>query len=316
MTLNLNPQICDAKKKYDFIFLVDIHDGNPNGDPELDNRPRFDEETYEGEISDVCLKRKIRDYVDIVHGKEPRNEIYILNRGEFLETVNTNLMKACEADTEFLSRFPEPFVEKKKQKELKGEVLTAYFCKRYFDVRAFGAVPGMKSENSTIRGPIQIKFGRTIDPITIEEHSISRVVQSKPSKEGNEEVHGTFGTKYTVRYGLYRFSGHYSPFLGRKTGFTDDDLRLFWEAMLRWPAIDSSAARSLMSVRGLYIFAHDDPFGNAPAQDLFDRITINLQEELDTPRRFADYAITIKESGLPDGVTLTTLVGAVAQPVG
>jgi len=297
--------ISDSTRKYDFTVLIDIADGNPNGNPDEDNRPRIDEETEQGLISDVCLKRKIRDYIDAAHADEPGRAIYVLNRGEFLEQVNTNIVKDCEQDAEFLKRYEKA---KNDKGELLPRVISDYFCTRYFDVRAFGAVPGKPIDRSTIRGPIQMSFGRSIDPVHIQEHAISRVVQNKPRKEGTEDVHGTFGAKFTVRYGLYKFTGHYSPFLGKRTGFSDDDLALFWEALLRWPAIDVSAARSSMAVRGLYVFAHDDPFGSAPAHLLFSRVTVPAVCEA---RSWDDYkdGISIETADMPEGVTLTKVVG-------
>lgn len=313
-TMNKIENISDPTKRYDFVFLVDIKDGNPNGDPDFDNRPRIDEETGEGLITDVCIKRKIRDYIDNknqIDGNQRGREIYVLNRGEFLEQVNDNLVKECEKDQDFLNNYKmaygTPYSAKNK---LKPDVLTKYACAKYYDWRCFGAVPGKPIENATVRGPIQISFGRSIGRISWIEHGISRVVQNKSSgdKQG-ENVHGTFGTKYTVSYGLYVFSGHYSAFLAERTGFNNDDLKLFWEAMICWPCIDSSATRNSMGVRGLYVFKHDYKFGNAPAHELFDRVKVSLRDGVETPRSFEDYVIQVDDQNLPEDVSLTRVVG-------
>jgi len=261
-------------------------------------------------MSDVCIKRKIRDYIDIVHGQEneDHNRIYVMNRGEFLEQVNTNIVEDCKKDAKFLARYQTTVDTKKK---LLPNVLTDYFCSRYYDVRCFGAVPGKPIENATIRGPIQFQFGRSVDPVYIQEHAIGRVVQNKPSKEGVEDVHGTFGAKYTVRYGLYRFAGHYSPFLAKRTGFNDDDLKLFWEATTNWPSTDASAARPNMGVRGLYVFQHTDGFGNAPAQSLLDMIKLSPLGNREV-RSWADYADCLSvpaEGEVLPGVTFHRLIG-------
>jgi CRISPR-associated protein Csd2 len=307
----MNPKfskISDCSKKYDFVLLVDIADGNPNGDPDLDNRPRLDEETGQGLMSDVCIKRKMRDYVDIVHDGERRNRIYVMNRGEFLEQVNTNMAEACKEDKAFLAQYSTTVDAKKK---LLPNVLADYFCNSYFDVRCFGAVPGKPIENATIRGPIQFQFGRSIDPVYVQEHAIGRVVQNRSSKEGVEDVHGTFGAKHTVRYGLYRFAGHYSAFLAKRTKFNDEDLNLFWEAATGWPSTDSSAARPNMAVRGLYVFKHEDQFGNAPAQDLLGMVQIPAVGNGDV-RGWDDYKPRLelpKEGEVMPGVTFHRIVG-------
>lgn len=301
-------KISDSSKKYDFVLLVDIADGNPNGDPDMDNRPRMDEETGQGLVSDVCIKRKIRDYVDIVHGEEDRRRIYVLNRGEFLEHVNTSIVASCKKDVDFLARY-EPALDKKGNPV--PSVLAGYFCDSYFDVRCFGAVPGKPIERTTIRGPVQFQFGRSIDPIYVQEHSIGRVVQNKPSKEGADDVYGTFGAKHIIRYGLYRFAGHYSPFLAQKTGFNDQDLALFWQAVIGWPSIDSSAARPNMGIRGLYVFKHEDGFGNAPAQELLAKVSVEPIGDSGA-RSWEDYKVRLKlpEVGVvSDGVTFHRIIG-------
>jgi CRISPR-associated protein Csd2 len=313
-------RISDKAKRYDFVFLVDIAEGNPNGDPDYDNRPRLDEETGEGLMTDVCIKRKIRDYIDIRYGTEPgnRNRIYVLNRHEFLEDVNANLAKECESDTKFLKWYRQevgdPYVKdaKGKAKRLRPDVYARYACSKHFDWRCFGAVPGKPIENSTVRGPVQLQFGRSAGRISLMEHAIGRVVQNKPSgPQQAQDVHGTFGAKYTVRYGLYRFAGHYSAFLAKRTGFDDEDLKLFWEAMIGWPSTDSSAARSSMGVRGIYVFKHEDSFGNAPAHALLGLVSV---PKVDDARSWEDYASKIAVptegavQGFP-GVTFHKLVG-------
>lgn len=318
-------KISDASRKYDFVLLTDIADGNQNGDPDWDNRPRTDEETGQGLMSDVCLKRKIRDYIDAHHAGEPRNSIYVLNRGMFLEEVNTNLVEACKRDAAFLNRYK---AERGRDAlDKKGsptpEAMAAYACDCYFDWRCFGAVPGKPVENSTVRGPVQLQFGRSVDPVFVQEHSIGRVVQNRPGKRGaarrNQEdaepeqgleVHGTFGSKYTIRYGLFRFNGHYSPFLARKTGFNDSDLSLFWEALTGWPETDYSAARA-MAVRGLYVFQHQSELGNAPAQELLELVRIDPLGSSEA-RSWDDYVSRLRlpaEGEVQPGVTFHRVIG-------
>lgn len=311
ITLNKITEVSDATKRYDCVFFVDIHEGNPNGDPDYDNRPRLDEETGQGLISDVCIKRKIRDYIDVVHRDEPRNAIYVLNRNGFLEEVNANLLKECEADSEFLKRYADPSAGKGKTKSLKPEVITKYACNKWYDWRCFGAVPGKPIDRSTVRGPVQILFGTSIDAIAWREHAIGRVVQNKPSSETQSEVHGTFGAKYTVRYGAYQFSGHYSAFLAERTGFNDDDLKLFWEALICWPSIDSSAARPYMGVQGLYVFKHESTFGNAPVHKLLEMVKLSPLGNSDA-KSWEDYRSRLelpKEGEVSPGVTFHRIVG-------
>jgi CRISPR-associated protein Csd2 len=315
-------EVSDSDKRYDFVFLVDIGDGNPNGDPDQDNRPRLDEETGEGLMTDVCIKRKIRDYIDETHGDEARNAIYVLNRRGFLQKVNTDLKTECEADSDFVggwspSRNDEdknPYVKDKNGKitGLKPAVYSDYACNKWFDWRCFGAVPGKPIDSSTVRGPVQMRFGRSAGRVTPIEHGIGRVVQNeKSSTQQGDEVHGTFGAKHTVRYGLYRFAGHYSAFLAKRTKFNDEDLSLFWEAMINWPQTDSSAARPYMGVRGLYVFKHSGTFGNAPAHDLLALVKVS---QVDYARGWEDYqgGITAPPEGPVEGwpgVTFHKLVG-------
>jgi len=318
-TINKIDEVSDAAKKYDFVLVVDIAEGNPNGDPNQDNRPRLDEETGQGLISDVCIKRKIRDYVDVVHAGEPGRAIYVLNRDQFLEDVNNDLVKKCERDSRFLAQFQDPYRKDKqgKQKGLKHATLSAFACREYYDWRCFGAVPGRSGDDSeidqaTVRGPVQFQWGRSIDPIYYQEHGIGRVVQNRPrgEKQG-QEVHGTFGAKFTVRYAAYRLAGHYSPFLAQRTGFTNDDLKLFWEALINWPCIDSSAARPCMGVRLLGVFRHEHPFGDAPAHELLPQVVIPALGS-DGARSWDEYKGNKQvpsNADLPEGVTFHLLVG-------
>ncbi|MBI2842478.1 MAG: type I-C CRISPR-associated protein Cas7/Csd2 [Armatimonadetes bacterium] len=313
-------QMSDANRRYDFAFFVDIADGNPNGDPDYDNRPRLDEETGQGLISDVCIKRKIRDYIDTVHQEEEGNRIYVMNRDEFLEDVNDDLVSRCKSDSAFLAGYKQKYGDPFAKNKLRHNAIEQFACKSYFDWRCFGAVPGKSKsksedhkdmERATVRGPVQVQFGRSIDLIAYQEHAIGRVVQNKSSKEGGEEVHGTFGAKYTVRYAAYRFSGHYSAFLAKRTGFNDEDLKLFWESLICWPCIDSSAARPYMGVQGLYVFRHDSTFGNAPAHVLLDMVKLPPIGNSDA-RSWNDYKsrlILPDEGAVMPGVTFHRLVG-------
>jgi CRISPR-associated protein Csd2 len=285
-----------VQTRYDFVYLFDCQDGNPNGDPDADNSPRFDPETFQGLVSDVCLKRKIRDYVYQSHmqGEKPQKgyDVFVL-AGNTLE-----------------SRQRQPFEHLKGEIEPKGkdtkssdiETARKWMCENFFDIRAFGAVMSTTEFNcGQVRGPVQLTFARSIDRIFTTEHTISR--QAFTGEKDIKSGTGTFGRKHTVAYGLYLAHGFINPVFAEKTGFTDDDLSELWKALRNLFDLDRSAARGLMAARGLYIFKHDSKLGSAPAHQLFETVSVKLKEGVLSPRSFSDYIVTAP-SALPSGITL------------
>jgi len=292
----------DEKRRHDFVMLFDVTDGNPNGDPDAGNLPRVDPETMEGMVTDVCIKRKVRNYVDAVKGVESRYKIYIENRGYLVD----HKKRAYEA------------VGAKKGDNSKADAARDWMCENFYDVRVFGAVlVGKKKEGyncGQVRGPVQLTFARSIDPVVPLDISITRVALENPGEKPRESEDekastGTMGRKTLVPYGLYRGHGFFTPHFAAKTGVSSNDLALFWESLQRMWDIDHSASRGMMALRGLYIFSHTNPLGNAPAHVLFDTIEVKRRAGVEAPRSFADYVVTVRQDGLPEGITLTTIVG-------
>jgi CRISPR-associated protein Csd2 len=284
----------DSSKRHDFVYLFDVEDGNPNGDPDAGNLPRVDPETMQGLVTDVAVKRKIRDFVDASTGGEARNKIFMQHRG-VLYREQKRPFKELELDEDNPSR--EEVHEAR-----------AWMCENFYDIRTFGAVMSTSKFNcGQVRGPMQLTFARSIDPVVPMEVSITRVAVTREDDAENKETE--MGRKALVPYGLYRGHGFYNPNLanGRKgTGFDGDDLALFWQALQMGWELDRSASRGMMALRGLYIFTHDNPLGNAPAHTLFDRI--EAKSEKDAPRSFGDYTVSVDDADLPDGVTLARLI--------
>lgn len=278
--------------RYEFVMLFDVENGNPNGDPDFGNTPRMDLETEFGYVTDVCLKRKIRNYVELVKEGEPRYNI-LIKPDKALNTKFTEAYKACGLETG-------------KKKTDKDDVVTArqYMCENYFDVRTFGAVMST-GDNScgTVRGPVQLNFARSMSPIVYQEVTVTR--QATTKEDGSD---GTMGKKSIIPYALYRGEGYISAALAQKvTGFDEDDLELLWEAIRNMFENDHSAARGKMCMRRLYVFKHDSLLGNAPSGELFDKIVVRQKDEDAAPRAFADYAVEVDET-MPEGVTLSRLV--------
>lgn len=276
--------------RYDFVMLFDVENGNPNGDPDAGNNPRIDAETGIGLVSDVCLKRKIRNYVELVKDGEPGYNILI------------------KPDKPLNDKFKDAYDEQGLKSKEKDNVLKAqeYICKNYYDVRAFGAVMSTGSNYlcGTVRGPVQINFGKSISPISIQEITITRQAKTNEKRQaasGNTEM----GRKSLVSYGLYRAEGYVSAFLANKVGFTSEDLELLWQAIINMFENDHSAARGKMCMRKLYIFKHDNILGNCHSNKLFD--LIKIKENVDVPRKISDYEITPDAQiieNLPEGVEL------------
>jgi CRISPR-associated protein Csd2 len=287
------------ENRYDFVYVFDCQDGNPNGDPDSDNSPRFDPETFNGLVSDVCLKRKIRDYVSnsttVGAIPETENRIFVLS-GNTLESNQRQPFEKWEGDDK-------PEAKGKDTKPTDIDKARLWMCKNFFDVRAFGAVMSTTEFNcGQVRGPVQITFARSIDRILPTEHTISR--QAFTGEKDIKSGTGTLGRKYTIPYGLYLAHGYINPVFAAKTGFSEDDLALLWKALANLFELDRSAARGTMSSRGLYIFKHESKLGNAQAQRLFDTIKIEKKPDVESPRSFADYTVVPPDpSTLPAGIT-------------
>jgi len=367
------------KNRYDFALLFDVTDGNPNGDPDAGNLPRVDAETGMGLVTDVCLKRKVRNFVQIVKNAEKYFDIYIKEKAvlgrahveafkelgielgeggkkeipnEFVEVlselslpeglsvseeenedgeVKAFLNVAFDFDKKLLVEFwkeNKAFVNSNKEVKLLIDNLSKsvksrkpkaeetekgrkWMCENFYDIRTFGAVLSLKSAPNCgqVRGPIQFTFGRSIDPVVALEHSITRMAvatEAEAEKQGGDNR--TMGRKFTVPYGLYFSKGFISAHLAAQTGFNDDDLELFWEALKNMFDHDHSAARGMMSTRKLIVFKHSTALGSAPAHQLFDAIKIEKKDQLKPARSFDDYSFSIDKSSIPQGVEVIEMV--------
>lgn len=291
--------------RYDFVLLFDVKDGNPNGDPDAGNLPRLDAETGHGLVTDVSLKRKVRNYVGVVKECKPPFDIYIKEKG-VLERTHRAAYEAIGAADE-LGEDGKDSKKKAKRKGSEDSVRKArdWICRNFFDVRTFGAVMSIGVNCGQVRGPVQLTFARSLDPIIASEHSITRVaVATEEESKSQEGDNRTMGRKHTVPYGLYRSHGFVSAFLARQTGFGDGDLEIFFKALEDMFDHDRSAARGEMATRGLIVFQHDSELGGAHAHSLFDRVRIRRKEGVEVPRAFSDYEISIDESGMPAGVKM------------
>lgn len=277
--------------RYDFVLLFDVKDGNPNGDPDAGNLPRMDAETGHGLMTDVSLKRKVRNFVGMAKGEQPPYEIYVKEKA-VLNSQHRRAYLAYELAPES-KKLPKNIQDAKK--------VTGWMCNNFFDVRTFGAVMTTEVNCGQVRGPVQLTFARSIDPIIAQEHSITVCAARKEDKPIEEQI-GIQGRKHTVPYGLYVAHGFVSSFLAKQTGFSEDDLELLWQSLAQMFEHDRSAARGEMATRGLYVFKHDSELGNAPAHALFDRI--KAERKVDVPRSFSDYEVTIDEAAMPAGVSL------------
>jgi CRISPR-associated protein Csd2 len=294
--------------RYDFCYLFDVKDGNPNGDPDAGNLPRLDPETGQGLVTDVCLKRKIRNYVGLVKQEQPPFEIYVKEKA-----VLNNLHD--QAWEQVSPKTSKPDRKKLPKEAEKARELTLWMCKNFFDIRAFGAVMSTEVNCGQVRGPVQFAIGRSIDPIISQEHAITRCAVTN---EKDLEKERTMGRKFTVPYGLYRVHGFINPHLAAQTSFNEngEDLELFWTALFQMFEADRSAARGEMAPQALIVFEHESPLGNAPANKLFDRVKVERKKvegdsANETPdgswrpaRSFADYVVTVNETDLPNGITV------------
>jgi len=308
--------------RYDFVLLFDVKDGNPNGDPDAGNLPRIDAETGCGLVTDVCLKRKVRDYVALAKGLTKRFDIWVKSKSLAL---NEQIERAYEESAD-VKRSLESWQlwQSDKKKNPKPErhyedIARDWMCDNFFDIRTFGAVMSTSDKDTTeenskikrtagqVRGPVQITFSRSIDPIVALEHSITVCAPRKGDKPVEAQI-GIQGRKFTVPYGLYAAHGFVSSFLAKQTGFGDDDLQLLWQALEQMFEHDRSAARGEMTTRGLYVFKHESELGNAPAHKLFELVHIE-KKSAEPARDFTDYAVTINDAGIPKGVTLQRRIG-------
>lgn len=285
------------KNRYEFAIIFDVENGNPNGDPDAGNMPRIDPETGYGIVTDVCLKRKIRNYVDVVKENEPGYGIYIKSG----VPLNTSDKKAFE----YLGTNESDVKKMKKDNPEIDAKIRDFMCENFFDIRTFGAVMVTFVKASLncgqVRGPVQLSFARSVEPIYPQDISITRCTRTQDDDKNN-----VFGNKFIVPYGLYVAEGYVSANLARKvTGFSEDDLELLWNAIINMFEYDHAAARGKMAVRKLVIFKHDSELGNTPAYKLFDAIKIKRREDVKVARSYDDYEITIAESEIPQGVTCT-----------
>lgn len=281
----------ELKNRIDFVYIFDVQDGNPNGDPDAGNLPRVDAETNMGLVTDVCLKRKVRNYVQVAKSLAEGYDIFIKEKA----ILNNEIDKAHDDSN----------VKNAKDKTAAAR---QYMCENYYDIRTFGAVMSTGKNAGQVRGPIQLTFARSVDPIATSEHSITRIAVATPKETENQKGENhTMGRKATVPYGLYVCHGFVSANLAKQTGFSEEDLHLFFEALKNMFDQDRSAARGLMSAQKLIVFRHDSELGNAPANKLFDLVKIKKATDA-IPRSFSDYKVFIDKDSLPNGVTVEELI--------
>lgn len=288
--------------RYDFVLLFDVKDGNPNGDPDAGNLPRMDAETGRGLVTDVCLKRKVRNYVGISKSETPPFEIYVKEKS-VLNKTHERAYVAIGAEDLLKGE------GKKRKGGDKVQEARQWMCTNFYDIRTFGAVMSTGVNCGQVRGPVQITFGRSVDPIVASEHSITRMaVTTEKEAENQGGDNRTMGRKFTIPYGLYVAHGFVSAHLAEQTGFSGEDMNLLLESLTNMFEHDRSAARGEMTTRGLYVFKHDSKLGNAQAHSLFERISVSRQSD-GVPRSFSDYAVSVNDQDMPSGVTLKTIVG-------
>ena len=288
------------KNRYDFMLVFDVKDGNPNGDPDAGNLPRVDSETGEGLVTDVCLKRKVRNYVQLTKGAEAGYDIFVKEKA----ILNKEIEQAYADLSIDLAKPPMNAADgKKRNKEGQGQggevqQAKAKMCESYFDIRTFGAVMSTGANAGQVRGPVQLTFARSVDPVVTLEHSITRMaVATEAEAEKQSGDNRTMGRKNTVPYGLYVAYGFVSPALAAQTGFSEEDLETLWTALVNMFDQDHSAARGMMATQKLIVFKHDSALGNAPSHKLFDLVKIAKKSNVTVPRKFADYEVTTPKEG-------------------
>jgi CRISPR-associated protein Csd2 len=288
------------------VLLFDVSDGNPNGDPDAGNLPRVDPETMQGLVTDVSLKRRVRNWIDATHGDSAPFRIYVQNKGFALNDLHAEAYTATGSTS-----------SGSKQDRATVDVARSWMCSQFYDIRTFGAVMTTGVNCGQVRGPVQMTFARSVDPLIPLELAITRVAITDPADAkvvvGEEEGKVTggkvteTGRKSIVPYALYKAYGFYSPIFAKQTGFSSDDLSLFWEALLGMWDLDRSSSRGMTACRGLHIFSHESELGNCPADNLLSRIVVRRTGERKVPRSFDDYNVIVDGEGLPRGVRLVTL---------
>lgn len=294
----------DILNRYEFVYLFDVTNGNPNGDPDAGNLPRLDPETNCGLVTDVCLKRKIRNFVSLEKADQEGFAIYMQEKA-ILNSQHEKAWKALGIEPHATEKF-----KKLPKDEAKARAITDWMCRNFFDVRTFGAVMTTGTNAGQVRGPVQLAFASSIDPIVPMEVSITRMaVTTEKEAEEQSGDNRTMGRKHIVPYGLYRAHGFVSAKLAERTGFSEQDLSLFWQALINMFEHDRSAARGEMTARKLIVFKHDSAMGNAPAHLLFDAVSVQARVDLQgPPRRFSDYVVDVDTSSVPGGVTVDVLL--------
>lgn len=291
----------ELKNRIDFVYIFDVQDGNPNGDPDAGNLPRVDAETGMGLVTDVCLKRKVRNYVQVAKAGIEGNDILVKSKEISGEEVFIN--------KEIRNAYEDIGIKLKVKDKAKPEQVESgrkRMCEKFYDVRLFGAVLSTGANAGQVRGAIQLTFARSVDPIVTSEHALT-VCAARDEDKSYESQVGIQGRKATVPYGLYVCHGFISANLAQQTGFSEEDLALFWDALKNMFDIDRSAARGLMSAQKLIVFKHESVLGNAPANKLFDLVSIEKNTK-DAPRSFKDYTIKVNKDNLPAGVTVEELI--------
>ena len=293
------------KNRYDFILVFDVKDGNPNGDPDAGNLPRVDAETGQGLVTDVCLKRKVRNYVQLTKAGEPDYGIFIKEKAILNKEIEGGYSRAgidlqSEADNDGKKR-------KTKGSGQGDEVNAArvQMCKDFFDIRTFGAVMSTGANAGQVRGPVQLTFARSVDPVVTLEHSITRMaVATEAEAEKQSGDNRTMGRKNTVPYGVYVAYGFVSPALAAQTGFSEEDLEVLWKALSDMFEHDHSAARGMMATQKLVVFKHASALGKAHAHKLFEAVKVARKPEVAVPRSFSDYTVAIDKTAVPEGVEI------------
>ena len=301
--------ITDVDRRHDFVLLFDVTDGNPNGDPDAGNLPRVDPETMHGLVTDVSLKRKVRDWVDAARGDESRFKIYVQKDGEALNAKHRRAYEALGLTSTG-------------SKQARGDIDQArgWMCDNFYDIRLFGALMATGVNCGQVRGPVQLTFARSRDPVVPLDLSITRVAVTREedaeivaAEEGSDAAatgkQTEMGRKSLIPYGLYQAHGFFNPHFAAQTSLDAEDLALFWQALQMMWDLDRSSARGYMACRGLYVFSHTSKLGDAPAHTLFERIAVLLRDAAKTPREFGDYEVRIDDGDLPAGVELARLVG-------
>ncbi len=284
--------------RYEFVYIFDVENGNPNGDPDAGNMPRVDPETNHGLVTDVCLKRKIRNYVEVSRGGDPPFEIYIKEKA-----VLNRLNERAYLENPDVER---PAAKKLPKKVEDAHRITRWMCANFYDIRTFGAVMTTEVNCGQVRGPVQMNLARSIDPIVPLELSITRMAVTN---ERDLEKERTMGRKHIVPYACYRAEGYVSAKLAEQTGFSEDDLALLWESLANMFDHDHSAARGKMNARGLFVFKHESALGNAPAHKLFSLVAVDRHADDGRPvRAFSDYRVSVDRDAAPPGVTLMEMI--------